>query len=709
MADDWGNDPVQSMSAMPKSDFSALMDKTFGAGKWKLTGGLRTPEREAELRKEGAQTVAPGKTSAHSLGTEEAPGAYDVVVDGVSPAVVAEKLKGAHAGFHKLYPEGASGDQGGHLHVEPYLDAGAEWGNDPVQHVEGPKADAPVPKKPTPRQSLLDTAVEPWKNAPGDIGHAFMEADRYAQEGLKKVEGAPGKFSGAVDLARKGQPLQSMKQAFSALGDVPSGLGQVIEGDLGALLSPITGAAHAGAGRPVERATGSKVAGQVAEDAVALAAPVAGEARLAGEVSKLMREEGLSATAARELAQRRMASAPSNKPNGLKAAMEAHGSRDPEHIAAVNRLKAAGVQPAEHQAAGGTTQRFVESAKSNPYMGEGVREAERKAGESFNRGLYNKVLEPLGEKVPDSFPTGRDGVKAIKTKMDREFEAVLPHVRVVMDKPTTDALAEIRTAAAKLGAPQEQQFEHILNQDVLHKIGPDGMDGRTFKSVESDLLRQARALKGAQDPNQQGLGRRLEDVVDVLRQDMIDHSPAKYKARLTALNSSYARFTRLEDAAARRQGGAGEITPQDLLAAVKKGDHTVRKGAFARGDALLQDFAEDADRVLSPKVRDSGTTERTLANRMLGGHALGATAGAGAGAMIGGGPGAAIGGIAGAVGDMAASRVTNALAHRVLSGASRTANTRNYLRAAQQRALAPRAAIPAAASALPAPGPQAQP
>lgn len=701
MADDWGNDPVQSMSVMPKGDFSALMDKTFGAGKWKLTGGLRTPEREAELRKEGAQTVAPGKTSAHSLGTDDAPGAYDVVVDGVSPAQVAEKLGKSGQKFHKLFPEGASGDQGGHLHVEPYLDAGAEWGNDPVVKADAPKPPA-EPKKPTPRQSLLAEAAEPIAKLPGDIGHEFMEAGR-ANVGV--VEAGEKRIAERTERMKKGDlKVTDFLPDLHAVGDVA----KMGVNTLAQIASPVTGAVKALVDRPTEHATGSPTAGRIAGDVAMFAAPISGEARLAGDVSKIMREEGLSATAARQVAQRRSAAAPvtPESANGLKAVIDKHGSKDPEHIAAVARLKAAGVKPAAHQEAGGSAQRIIEGSKSNPYVGEGVREAEAKAGESFNRALYNKVLEPLGEKVPDSFPVGRDGIKAMKSKMDHEYETVLPHVRVVMDKPTTEALAEIRTAAAKLGQPQEQQFEHILNQDVLHKIGPDGMDGRAFKSVESDLLRQARALKGAQDPNQQGLGRRLEDVVDVLRQDMIDHSPAKYKARLTALNSSFARFTRLEDAAARRQGGAGDITPQDLLAAVKKGDHTVRKGAFARGDALLQGFAEDADRVLTPKVRDSGTTERTLTNRLLGGHALGATAGAGIGATMAGPGGAALGGIAGAMGDMAASKVTNALAHRLMSGASRTANTRNYLRAAQQRALAPRAALPAA-TALPPP--QGQP
>lgn len=39
MSDDWGNDPLVKAEPLPKAKFSALMDKTFGAGAWKLTGG----------------------------------------------------------------------------------------------------------------------------------------------------------------------------------------------------------------------------------------------------------------------------------------------------------------------------------------------------------------------------------------------------------------------------------------------------------------------------------------------------------------------------------------------------------------------------------------------------------------------------------------------------------------------------------------------
>lgn len=102
-----------------RARFIGVMDSVFGPGKWRETGGYRTPARENELRAQGAMTVPVGALSRHSMGHPDAPGAYDLVVDGVSPDQAAEKLRRAGAPF-RLLAEGAHGNQGPHLHVEPW-------------------------------------------------------------------------------------------------------------------------------------------------------------------------------------------------------------------------------------------------------------------------------------------------------------------------------------------------------------------------------------------------------------------------------------------------------------------------------------------------------------------------------------------------------------------------------------------------------------
>ena len=99
---------------------TAILDSVFGPGAWRITGGYRTPERETQLRRQGAMTVRPGAISRHSLGTPDAPGAYDLVVDGMSPFDAAARLRQAGAPFARYMPKSAHGSQGPHLHLEPY-------------------------------------------------------------------------------------------------------------------------------------------------------------------------------------------------------------------------------------------------------------------------------------------------------------------------------------------------------------------------------------------------------------------------------------------------------------------------------------------------------------------------------------------------------------------------------------------------------------
>ncbi len=148
--------------------FNQSMNQVFGTGHWRETGGYRTQARENQLRAEGALTVRPGAVSRHSVGTPEAPGAYDIVVSGMSPGEAAVKIRKSGVAYHRLFPEGAHGTQGGHLHVEPFLAQlrDAIWRrNLPGQHQSPPPAVSNEPQESSPARdkaealSLLKSAA----------------------------------------------------------------------------------------------------------------------------------------------------------------------------------------------------------------------------------------------------------------------------------------------------------------------------------------------------------------------------------------------------------------------------------------------------------------------------------------------------------------------------------------------------------------------
>ena len=131
----------------PRLTLKDTMDAVFGKGAWRETSGFRTVAQENALRADGAGTVPAGVLSRHSVGTPDAPGAYDVVVTSLSPELAAIKLRHAGLPYRLALPEDSQGGQGAHLHLElsPADPPPPFWR--PTAAAFGPGLDAAVPSK----------------------------------------------------------------------------------------------------------------------------------------------------------------------------------------------------------------------------------------------------------------------------------------------------------------------------------------------------------------------------------------------------------------------------------------------------------------------------------------------------------------------------------------------------------------------------------
>jgi len=285
---------------------------------------------------------------------------------------------------------------------------------------------------------------------------------------------------------------------------------------------------------------------------------------------------------------------------------------------AVKQLQSEGVDLTLGQTHGGVVRRAEEAHKSNPLTGTAIREAENKSIQTFNRATYNRVLAPIGEKFTGD-EIGRAGVKQIGDKISAAYDRIKPKLTLTPDDQFLTDMAEIRSGASEMPDTQEKQFETILNNRLLKRVGPDGkIDGSTFKQVESELTHLSSVYKSSGDAAHRELGGAIGDVVTALRENLERSSDPSVREELKKINTSWAMLTRLEGAASRRATTGGVFTTGDLLAAVKSGDRSARKRTFARGDALLQDFAETAHTVLPNRLPDSGTAEREQWNNLTG-------------------------------------------------------------------------------------------
>lgn len=284
-----------------------------------------------------------------------------------------------------------------------------------------------------------------------------------------------------------------------------------------------------------------------------------------------------------------------------------------------------GVRLTPGQALGGAWKASEEKLASVPLLGDIIKGAQRRSVEDFNRAAFNRALAPIGEKVGRDFKPGREAVDAVGRKIGDAYDDVLQRIgRVDLDQTFSGEVNKIASMTDELGDAAQKQFMSILKNRVVDRMTPAGtMSADTMKIVESDLGRLARQYKGSPDPNQRGLGSAINEVQASLRRAVQRSAPPGAADDLANANRAWAEFVRVEDAASRIGAKEGVFTPAQLTSAVRSQDRSVRKGAFARGEALGQDFAESGKNVLTQEVPDSGTAGRLLATALAAGGPVG--------------------------------------------------------------------------------------
>jgi len=291
----------------------------------------------------------------------------------------------------------------------------------------------------------------------------------------------------------------------------------------------------------------------------------------------------------------------------------------------VARLQAEGIPLTPGQilgANGGAIGRGVRSAEematSVPGLGAVIKGAQTRGVEAFNRAAINKALSPIGESLPDGVAIGPVGVKYAGDKLSNAYEAILPKLAAKADGQFATDLGTVAEAMDTMVGPRAEQFAKIMDSDVRRFFNDDGsITGRGMKDVETRLGQRIRSFMSSPDADQREMGIALRTVQEAIR-DMAARQNPNQAAALRSINDGWAALTRVETAGAK--GTDAGFSPGNFRQAVKEGDKTVRKRGFARGDALLQQFADDANTVLPNKTPDSGSAGRGLLGLLLTGQ-----------------------------------------------------------------------------------------
>ena len=288
---------------------------------------------------------------------------------------------------------------------------------------------------------------------------------------------------------------------------------------------------------------------------------------------------------------------------------------------AVQMLQSMGVTPTPGQALGGVARSVEEKASSIPFLGEMIRGAERRGIEQFNVGTINRALSQAGLSLPKGTTAGREAIEAAGEAISKGYDDVLSGMSAQIDDTFAQQVDDIgirlrSTLPAEYRDLFKGQVDEVIN--MVNKRGGN-LTGDQAKQVISELSRRAANLR--RDPNsfQRGLGEAVFDLRTAF-QELLERSSSPDKSvRLRGLDSAYRDFLRLENAAGRIGSAEGVFTPAQLRAATRQMDPSLRKRAFARGQAPMQDIAEAGQDVLARNIPNSGTADRSLMALLAGG------------------------------------------------------------------------------------------
>lgn len=302
---------------------------------------------------------------------------------------------------------------------------------------------------------------------------------------------------------------------------------------------------------------------------------------------------------------------------GLARVVSPNASRN----ANLQLLRREGVTPTIGQALGGRLGAAEEKLQSLPIVGDAISSARGRANGQFQEAAVNRALKPIGQKLPDGL-SGRDAIVHTENVLRQSYDDVLTRIGAIpRDQQFATKVADLQKLVNKdvLSKDAKRTFQMVLN-DVESAFDNGILTSEGFKRVESQLGADARKLGGSQNIYEGRLAPAVRQLQEELR-GLLQRQAGGAADDLKAVNTGWANFKRVQNAAAKLGAEDGEFSPAQFQNAVRALDKSKDKGAFARGSALGQDLGDAGRSVLTGKVADSGTAGRAL----LGVGALGSS------------------------------------------------------------------------------------
>lgn len=284
-------------------------------------------------------------------------------------------------------------------------------------------------------------------------------------------------------------------------------------------------------------------------------------------------------------------------------------------------LYASGVRPTPGQRFGGSgivgraVNATEEALQSLPVVGAAITGARQEARDQFQVGAFNEALKEVGEELPKGMKAGTEPHRYAQGVFKRMYDTARSGMRVVADEQLANDLQNLAPDIQTLGPAMQNKLKGIMANTIK-----DDLSGPAYKRAMSDLGKHISRHRSGLTGEDQALADVLEGVRDSLDGAARRHSDPEAVQLLDAADAGYAKLVRIEEAASKRGGDAGTFSPTQFDSAVQKSSGGVRSKAYLRGDAAMQDYA-DQGKALVDRMPNSGTADRALAATTVAGGA----------------------------------------------------------------------------------------
>jgi hypothetical protein len=397
------------------------------------------------------------------------------------------------------------------------------------------------------------------------------------------------------ELARaEEEAYQQQRQARGETGfDVPRLAGNVINpASIAPAARAVQLARGAGYGKTAQAVAGGAVGGAMQ--------PVTGEGDFASQKAEQI---GVSAVTA---------------PLGEKVVSAAGRVLNPLVSKAEQTMRDLGITPTTGQTLGGQFGTFEDFAQNLPLIGESIANARQRVLFDFNKGVINKALDKVKDKLPADV-VGRDAISYASDQVSNKYDEVLAKMSFDLDFATTSNILSALSKKTNLSPSQRQEVAQTLNDVVLGKFSGQKLDGQTFKGIESDLRKKAGNYANSATASEREVGEALNDVLGVLKKELYFQNP-KQTPQLRRVDSAFSDLSVINIAAANSGASSGVFTPKQFSTAVRQADKTRNKSAFAKGRAKSQQISDAGVQVLGDQSK--ATLEGNIATRVAGGYGM---------------------------------------------------------------------------------------